>query len=151
MAGSMEETILKLLGRKDYVPLNVPELLRALGLAPNQQQELQKSLRELERSGRITRTKGNRYILSDEADLVPGEIRINRQGKGFLHPDDPSVGEIVVPESATSTAFHGDRVLVRRDVKPAGLRPPPDGAFTGAGIPLLERPPTQNVPTFQPG
>src|SRR5690242_6811398 len=111
----MEEAILKLLGRKDYSPLNVPELLGGLGLLPNQQQELQHALRELERSGQTTRTKGNRYILSNEADLVPGTIRVNRQGKGFLQPDDPAVREIVVPESATSTALHGDRVLVRRD------------------------------------
>src|SRR5205085_5556845 len=88
---------------------------------------------------------------SDEADLVPGEIRINRQGKGFLHPDDPSVGEIVVPESATSTAFHGDRVLVRRDVKPIGLRPQRDGTFTGAVIRILERRRTQIVGTLQRG
>ena len=83
----MEEKILELLGRKDYAPSNIPELLNRLGLRPNQQQELQQALRELERSGQITRTKGNRYIISREADLVPGKIRINRQGKGFLQPD----------------------------------------------------------------
>ena len=83
----MEEAILKLLGRKDYAPLNVPQLLKALGLQPNQQQELQRSLQALERCGEITRTKGNRYIKSLEADLIPGTIRINRQGKGFLQPD----------------------------------------------------------------
>jgi len=36
----MEETILRLLARKDYVPLNVPQTLKALGLRPNQQQAL---------------------------------------------------------------------------------------------------------------
>ena len=90
----MDEEILKLLGRAGYVPANVPELLRLLRWPPNRQQELQKVLRGLERSGRITRTKGNRYIQSREADLVPGRIRINRQGKGFLIPDDPKLKEI---------------------------------------------------------
>ena len=80
----MDEQILRLLGRKDYVPANVPELLRHLRLPPHRQQELQRVLRGLEQSGRIARTKGNRYIQSREADLVPGRIRINRQGKGFL-------------------------------------------------------------------
>src|SRR5437667_4139259 len=103
----MEQKILSLLGRKDYAPLNIPELLRRLGLAPNRQQQLQQALRELERSGQITRTKGNRYIRSDEADLIPGTIRINRQGKGFLQPDEPGLREILVPESATSTALDG--------------------------------------------
>ena len=35
----------------------------------------------------------------------------------------PGFKEIVVPENATGTALHEDRVLVRRDVRPKGLRP----------------------------
>src|SRR4051812_25113513 len=118
----MEDQILKLLGRRDYVPANVPELLRELRLAPNRQQELQQVLRRLEHTGRIARIKGNRYIQPREADLIPGRIRINRQGKGFVQPDDAGLKEIMVPESETGTAMHEDRVLVRRDVKPRGLR-----------------------------
>src|SRR5262249_62399966 len=119
---TMEQEILKLLGRPDYAPANVPELLRALRWPPHRQQELQHALRRLEQAGRVTRTKGNRYIQSREADLVPGRIRINRQGKGFLIPDDANLKEIMIPESATGTALHEDRVLVRRDVKSKGFR-----------------------------
>jgi ribonuclease R len=66
----------------------VPELLRLLRLAPNRQQELQAVLRELEQSGAVARIKGNRYVSPREADLIPGRIRMNRAGKGFLQPDD---------------------------------------------------------------
>jgi ribonuclease R len=143
----MDEEILKLLGRADYAPANVPELLRLLRWPPNRQQQLQQVLRRLEQAGRVTRTKGNRYIQSREADLVPGRIRINRQGKGFLIPDDANLKEIMVPESATGTALHEDRVLVRRDVK-KGFR---DGLEqeTGAVIRILERKRTQIVGTLQ--
>ena len=110
----MDDPILKLLGRHDYVPSNVPELLRRLGLRPQEQQALQHALHLLEKSGRIVRTKGNRYIQAQPADLVAGVLRINRQGRGFLQPDDRTVQEIVVEANATSTALHGDRVLVRR-------------------------------------
>src|SRR5258708_30469595 len=130
----MEEQILRLLGREDYVPANVPELLRLMRLPPNRQQELQRVLRGLEQSGRVARIKGNRYIQPREADLVPGRIRINRQGKGFLQPDDPGLKEIAIPESATGTALHEDRVLVRRDVRPKGLRPDAPAAATGAVV-----------------
>src|SRR3954463_12091404 len=135
----MEEQIIKLLGRHDYTPANVPELLRHLRLSPSRQQEFQRVLRALEQSGRIVRTKGNRYILAREADLVPGRIRINRQGKGFLQPDDASLPEIMVPESATFTALHEDRVLVRRDVR---RKTRPDQGVeqeTGSVIRILER------------
>jgi ribonuclease R len=145
----MEEQILKLLGRPDYAPANVPELLRRLRLSPNRQQDLQRAIRALEQSGRIVRTKGNRYILAREADLIPGRIRINRQGKGFLQPDDPALKEIMIPEGATLTALHEDRVLVRRDVR-RKLRP--DQGIeqeTGAVIRILERTRTQLVGTLQ--
>ena len=147
----MEEQILQLLGRKDYAPANVPELLRHLRLPPQRQQELQRVLRGLEQSGRIARTKGNRYIQSREADLIPGRIRINRQGKGFLQPDDAGLKEIMIPEGATSTALHEDRVLVRRDVKAKGLLPERLEQETGAVIRILERKRTQIVGTLQRG
>ncbi len=147
----MEEQILKLLGRRDYAPANVPELLRHLRLAPHRQQELQAVLRRLEQSGRITRTKGNRYIQSREADLVPGRIRINRQGKGFLQPDDPAMKEIMIPQEATGTALHEDRVLVRRDVRAKGLRSGQLAQETGVVIRILERKRTQIVGTLQRG
>lgn len=147
----MEEQVLSLLGRKHYVPSNVPELLRQLRWPPNRQQELQGVLRPLEDSGRITRTKGNRYILSREADLIPGRIQINRQAKGFLQPDDLGLKEIMIPEDATSTALHGDRVLVRRDVRARGLRPERAGQETGSVIRILERKRTRIVGTLQRG
>ena len=145
----MDEEILKLLGRADYAPANVPELLRLLRWQPNRQQQLQQALRRLEQSGRIARTKGNRYIQSSEADLVPGRIRINRQGKGFLIPEDPRLKEIMIPESATGTALHEDRVLVRRDVKPKGFRADGLEQETGSVIRILERKRTQIVGTLQ--
>jgi len=147
----MKSRILNAVGRKDYVPANVPQLLRQLRLPPNQQQALQRALRELEQTGQIARIKGNRYIPPREADLIPGRIRMNRQGKGFLQPDDAGLKEIAIPESETGTAMHEDRVLVRRDVRARGLRP--DGAELGIGsvVRVLERRRTQFVGTLQRG
>ncbi len=111
--------------------------------------ELQRVLNELAQAGRIARVKGNRYVLPLEADLVPGRIRMNRQGKGFLVPDDPSLKEIAVPESATGTALHEDRVLVRRDVPARPARPGEDVPATGVVLQVLERHRTQIVGTLQ--
>ena len=145
----IESKLLRLLGEPGYVPLNVPELLRRLRLPPQRQQDLQRVLGELEQAGRIARIKGNRYIQPREADLIPGRIRMNRQGKGFLQPDDPELKEIAVPESATGTALHEDRVLVRRDVRPRGLRPDSIQPGTGAVVRILERRRKQIVGTLQ--
>src|SRR5450432_293261 len=145
----METEILSLLRQKDYTPANVPELLRLLHLGPARQQELQLVLRKLEHAGSIARIKGNRYLQPQQADLVPGRLRINRAGKGFLQPDDAGLKEIMIPENATLTALHEDRVLVRRDVRPKNFRSGEDGQETGEVIRVLERKRTQIVGTLQ--
>ncbi len=147
----MKDQIIRLLDQKNYVPANVPELLRLLRLPPHRQQVLQGALRELEQTGRVVRIKGNRYIQPREADLIPGRIRMNRQGKGFLQPDDPGLKEITIPEGATGTALHEDRVLVRRDVRPKGLRSGAIEADMGTVVRILERRRTQMVGTLQRG
>jgi ribonuclease R len=145
----MKDQILRLLQQKDYIPANVPELLRALRLAPNRQQELQAVLQKLEQAGAVARIKGNRYVLPREADLIPGRIRMNRAGKGFLQPDDSTLKEIAVAESDTGTALHEDRVLVRREVRRSNFRA--GDQETGVVVRILERQRTQMVGTLQRG
>ena len=147
----MNDRILKLLGRRDYVPENVPELLRALKLNANQQQNLQKTLRMLERSGEIARIKGNRYILPLEADLIPGRIQMTRQGRGFLKPEDPTLREISIPASGTGTAMHEDLVLVRRDVRIKRGKVLAQQPDTGTVVRVLERRRKQIVGTLKQG
>src|SRR5208282_4357431 len=147
----MNDQVIRLLGQKDYVPLNVPELLRRLRLPPHRQQELQAALKKLEQAGEVARIKGNRYVQPREADLIPGRIRMNRAGNGFLQPDDAGLKEIAVPENATGTALHEDRVLVRRDVRRKSFRPGDEAAETGTVVRILERRRTQFVGTLQRG
>ena len=143
----MNDQIIRLLAHKDYVPANVPELLQLLHFSPNQQQELQAALQHLEQSGAIARIKGNRYILPQEADLIPGRIRMNRAGKGFLQPDDTNLKEIAIAESATGTALHEDRVLVRRNARRKHFHE--EDQETGTVVRILQRKRTQIVGTLQ--
>jgi ribonuclease R len=147
----MEDKILKLLGRRSYLPSNIPELLKQLKLEPNQQQNLQKTLADLERSGLVAKIKGNRYILPKEADLIPGRIQITKGGRGFLMPDEPGMAEIAIPGSGTGTAMNEDRVLVRLDVKPQGKRVKSEKPHTGTVVRVLERRRTQIVGTYKRG
>jgi ribonuclease R len=142
----MREQILRLLGQKDYVPLGAENLGRHLRVPPERGPEFHRTLRKLERDGEIVPIKGARYALTSDADLVPGRIRMNRAGKGFLQPDDASLKEIAIAESATGTALHEDRVLVRRDVRRKSFR---DGdTETGTVVRILERRRTQIVGTL---
>ena len=115
----MEERILQILRRLRGNGLTLEQLVRQLGFASRQQRQVEEALTRLERSGRIARIKhGNLFVLPLEADLVPGRIRVNRQGVGFLQPDEPRLPTIRIPPHATGTAMHGDHVLVRREVEP---------------------------------
>jgi ribonuclease R len=106
----------------------------------------------LERTGQIARIKqGNRYALPLAADLVPGRIRMNRAGVGFLQADDPKVPTIRIAQDATGTAMHGDHVLVRRDVLPRVPRRNERDEPTGRVLRVLERARTQLVGTLQRG
>ena len=148
----MEDRLLNLLRRRDYTPLNAPELRARLGLARNQQRPLEQVLAQMERRGQVARIKqGHRYALPIEADLVPGRIRMNRAGVGFLQPDDPKTPAIRVPPDATATAMHGDHVLVRRDaVARVRARQGPE-EVTGRVVRVLEPARTQLVGTLQRG
>ena len=148
----MEQRILNLLNRANYTPLNAAELRVRLELRGSQLRELEHLLARLEREGQVARIKhGDRYALSQAADLVPGRIRMNRQGVGFLQADDPKVPTIRIGPDATSTAMHGDRVLVRRDVRPHVPRPRATEEPTGRVVRVLERARTQLVGTLQRG
>jgi ribonuclease R len=142
----MESQLLRLLSRSDYTPCNLGQLLQRLGLPAARQEPLQEALRRLEQNGQILRTKGDRYIQSRQAGLVPGRIRVNRQGKGFLEPEDSALPEIVIPESATGTAMNGDRVLVRREIARG-----PAAEATGAVVRILERARSRIVGTLRRG
>jgi len=150
---TLEDRIQELLSRPDYTPLDLPELARRLGLPRDGQRALQKCLGDMERQGRVARLKqGNRFGLPLEADLVPGRIRMNRQGVGTLQPNDPKAPAIRIPSDATATAMHGDRVLVRRDrshQRPSSR----DGAavITGRVVRVLERARSILVGTLQRG
>jgi len=76
---------------------------------------------------------------------------MNRAGKGFLQPDDSTLKEIAIPESATGTALHEDRVLVRRDVRRKSFRGESDAPDTGTVVRILERKRSQMVGTLQQG
>ena len=145
----MIELILRLLEQKDYVPLSAENLRRHLRVPPDREPEFERTLRKLEREGQIVRIKADRYVRTSDADLIPGRIRMNRAGKGFLQPDDTGIKEIAIPESATGTALHEDRVLVRRDVRRKNFRP--DDQETGTVVRILERKRTQIVGTLAQG
>ena len=97
--------------------------------------------------GRIARIKkGSHYALPLEADLIPGRVRVNRQGVGLLQPDQPGIPALRIPQDAMGTVMHGDRALVRRDALPRPGRQIAPTEKTGRVVRVLARQRTQIAP-----
>ena len=146
----IREQILKLLGTRDYRPLDKVEIARRLGLTTNQRVALRKTLRELEGDGQIARVRKNRYVLPAEADLVTGKLSLHQAGYGFLTTETPGQPDIFIAAENTGTAMHGDRVVARiaRDVVPR-RRQDRRGRSEGRVIRILERARDTIVGTLQ--
>lgn len=113
-----EDAIIQLMRGRDYVPLKTNEFAERLNLSKNRITTLQRELRILVESGRIVRTKNNRFCLPQDADLQTGTIRFRQSGRALFIPD-PLSGEVESPSLLvrardTGVAMDRDRVLVRR-------------------------------------
>ena len=117
---TIRDKVLALLRDPDYRPGDRNEIARALGLKGRDKVEVRKTLRELERAGKIARVRKNRYVLPSQADLIAGKLSIHQAGYGFLAQEKEGEPDIFVAAENTGTAMNGDRVVVRisRDLPP---------------------------------
>ena len=117
-----EEKIIEFMRRKDYTPLRLDELHKALGGDGKFFRKLKKILPRMVRAGTIAQVKRDRYCLPSDADLVTGKIIFRTGGSAKLMPDVPADGApaktaVHIRAEDTGTAMHGDRVLVRIEKK----------------------------------
>ena len=94
-------------------PTALPELLRAARIERGLRAEATERLSALEATGRLVRTKGDRYTLPARLDLVAGRLAVHRDGFAFCVPDEQEEADVYVPAGGVRPAMHGDRVLVR--------------------------------------
>jgi len=107
--------------------------LRAARIDRTLRSEATERVSALEATGRIVRTKGDRYTLPARLDLVAGRLSVHRDGFAFCAPDEPDAEDVYVPARGVRPAMHGDRVLVR--VEPFQRR----GRVEGSVVKVLER------------
>jgi ribonuclease R len=111
---TLQDQILEHLGR-DSRPISVRDLVRRLGLGPDERRELKPLLRRLIEEGRIVKIRGARIGVPSRMNLVVGKLSCNPAGFGFVVPEDRQRREADIYVSAVNLkeALHGDRVVVR--------------------------------------
>ncbi|MDJ1169378.1 ribonuclease R [Roseofilum sp. BLCC_M154] len=123
----MEFTIANLLSNFTDDKLIAPKVLeKKLGLTSEiSLRQLQIALDALEKMGILVKDRG-RYRRAPENGLVEGKLRCSSKGFCFAIQDDEEAEDIYIRESNLSTAWNGDRVLVRV-LKEGSRRRSPEG------------------------
>ena len=100
------------------------QIVHDLGLKGKERRVLEEMLREMTRRRQLVAIGKERWSLPTAAssqDLVTGELRMHRDGFGFVVPEPDSLpsrargklaGDIFIPPPAVGNAMHGDQVLV---------------------------------------
>jgi len=139
----LKERLIALLGKPDYVPMTRSELAAKLNLHRSETRKLDFELRNLQSAGTVISIKNGRFCLPADADLVTGTIQFRQSGSAFLRPDpgESKIAGVQISAEDTTTAMHGDHVVVRLtgDAAPRRQAGPGAGEPSGRVIRILER------------
>jgi ribonuclease R len=132
-----KKRIIKFLKHRDYMPLKVAPLARALGVSSEDYPQFKSAFEELRRAGHVMIGAGNLVRLPPLSGQIIGTFRANPKGFGFVAPLEPNLqGDLFIPPGATAEAMTGDVVAARvvKEGKRAGQM-----RCSGRVVEILER------------
>src|SRR5262245_23790144 len=121
---STEKELLHYIGKQPRHIAGFKQILHDLGIKGKDRRQVEGLLREMTRQRKLVAIGKERWSLPTAAssqDLVVGELRMHREGYGFVLPEPDSLpprargklaGDIFIPPPAIGAAMHGDKVLV---------------------------------------
>ncbi len=119
-----EKELLHYIGKQPRHMAGFKQIVHDLALKGKERRHLEEMLREMTRRRQLVAIGKERWSLPTAAsnqDLVAGELRMHRDGFGFVVPEPDSLparargklqGDIFIPPPAIGSAMHGDQVLV---------------------------------------
>jgi ribonuclease R len=140
----VKERIAEFIREKAYRPMTFAELAAALGITEKQQQQLQKTVEQMESTGEVVRTRLDRFGAPERMNLAVGRLQGHPKGFGFLIPDDREASDVFIGRESLNGAWHGDRIVAR--LSPPGRA---DGRVEGEIIRILHRANQRVVGTFE--
>ena len=127
---------------KRGAPANHKALCKELGVTlPEQQEALLFRLKAMIRDGQLLETRKGTYGLLSKMDLVKGRIQGNKEGFGFLIPDEGGE-DYYLSWKEMRKVFDGDRAVVRE------IGVDRKGRKEGQIVEVIERNTTQLVGRF---
>ena len=115
-----KKKILQVINDKHYKPLKQKELAFLLQVQPEDREAFRQLLAELVEEGKVILTKRGKYQSLSEITRI-GMYTGNPKGFGFVTVEGEEE-DYFIPESASFSAMHGDKVMIRVVKSPAGRR-----------------------------
>ena len=109
----LQDRIVSFLGKRPRQRLTPAEILKGMGAARDELNEVVASLRALAKQGRVVRLKKNHYALPGADSCLTGRVHAHPDGFGFLIPDDRDKEDLYLSRREMRRVMHGDRVMVR--------------------------------------
>lgn len=94
-------------------PTSFEDILKIFGKKAFSAEELKNALTELEKDGRIVKTRTNHYGIPEQMNLLTGRVKKLKKGYGFLVTDNIDMEDLFIPPDCLNSAQNGDRVIVR--------------------------------------
>ncbi len=110
---SLPDRIVSFLAKRPRQRLTPAEILKGVGAARGELNEVVDSLRTLAKEGRVVRLKKNHYALPSADNCLTGRVHAHPDGFGFLIPDDRDKEDLYLSRREMRRVMHGDRVMVR--------------------------------------
>ena len=133
----LKQRILKILKHRDYKPLKLAQLSRALGVEAADYPEFKRAFDELHGAGQVVIGAGNFIVLPSVTSQIIGTFRSNPKGFGFVIPLEANIhGDLFIPPDSTAGAMTGDIVSI--SVNKKGKRQG-QMRYSGRVVKILER------------
>jgi len=132
-----KERIIKFLKHRDYTPLKLAQLAKALGISSEDYPHFKLAFEELRRAGRVVIGQRNLVNLPPLSGRIIGTFRANPKGFGFVTALEPTChDDLFIPPDETAAAMTGDIVaakVVKKGKRAGQMR------YKGKVVEILER------------
>lgn len=111
------ETLAAYVAKQPHHRASFKQLVKELGSRGVERPDFERALERALATGQLIEYQRDHFLAARaSSEFVAGQVRIHRDGYGFVVPQEPVpglVGDLFIPPDSASKAMHGDRVLAR--------------------------------------
>ena len=133
----LKKRILKFLAHRDYEPMKLAALAKAVDVSDDEADRFDEAFEQLRKAGKVVAGGRGLVSLPKFGSTVIGRFRANPKGFGFVMPFEAArEGDLFIADSSAGMAMTGDTVLARVSKK---TRTRGQVRYVGEIIEILER------------